>query len=93
MSQSTLFYSELLEKNNFMSKSSKICNCDESGMPLEHKQLKILALKGTKKVRQYSSSNKTVLGSGGSRGGFIGFTLLPEYYYVMLVWRPAAVLH
>ena len=34
-------------------------NCDESGMPLQHKIPKILLVKGNKKVRQVSSGNKT----------------------------------
>ena len=50
---------ETLEKYDLMDKPSQVYNCDESGMPLEHKQPKTLALKGTKKVRQCTSGNKT----------------------------------
>ena len=35
-----------------MDKPSQIYNCDESEMPLEHKQPRTLALKEAKKVRQ-----------------------------------------
>ena len=42
-----------------MDKPAQIYNCDESGMPLEHKLPKTIAAKGTKKVRQRSSGNKT----------------------------------
>ena len=52
---------ETLEKHDLMDKPSQLYNCDESGMPLEHKQPKTLALKGTKKVRQCISGNKTQL--------------------------------
>ena len=50
---------DTLKKHDLMNKPSQIYNCDESGMPLEHKQPKTIALKGTKKVRQLSSGNKT----------------------------------
>ena len=43
---------ETLEKNGLMDKPAQLYNCDESGMPLEHKLPKTIALKGTKKVRQ-----------------------------------------
>ncbi len=34
---------------------SQIYNCDDSGMPLEHKLPRVVSLKGTKKVRQKSA--------------------------------------
>ena len=40
-------------------KPSQIYNCDESGMPLQHKMPKVITTKGIKKVRQCSSGNKT----------------------------------
>ena len=39
--------------------SSQIYNCDESGLPLEHKLLKIVGPRGMKKVRQCTSGTKT----------------------------------
>ena len=65
---------ETLEKYDLMDRPSQVYNCDESGMPLEHKQPKTLALKGTKKVRQCTSSNKmqtTVLGRVSATGQVI----------------------
>ncbi len=50
---------ETLDKYNLKDKPSQIYNCDESGMPLEHKPPRIVSAKGTKKVRQISSGNKT----------------------------------
>ena len=50
---------ETLEKHGLKDKPSQIYNCDESGMPLEHKLPRVISIKGTKKVRQVSSGNKT----------------------------------
>ena len=56
-------YFDLLEKtlseHNLKDKPSQIYNCDELGMPLEHKLRRVISIKGTKKVRQVSSGNKT----------------------------------
>ena len=65
---------ETLEKNGLMDKPAQLYNCDESGMPLEHKLPKTIALKGTKKVRQVTSGNKTqitVLGCVNATGSAI----------------------
>ena len=62
---------ETLEKHDLMEKPSQIYNCDESGMPLEHKMPKTVAQKGTKKVRQRSSGNKaqiSILACGSATG-------------------------
>lgn len=50
---------ETLKEHDLLGKPAQIYNCDESGMPLEHKLPKIISVKGTKKVRQISSGNKT----------------------------------
>lgn len=58
---------ETLEEYDLTDKPAQIYNCDESGMPLEHKLPKTITEKGTKKVRQITSGNKTqitVLGCG-----------------------------
>ena len=56
-------YFDLLEsvltEHGLKDKPSQVYNCDESGMPLQHKIPKILSVKGTKKVCQVSSGNKT----------------------------------
>ena len=56
-------YFDLLEKTlsdaGLKDKPAQIYNCDESGMPLEFKIPKVIAAKGTKKVRQCSSGSKT----------------------------------
>jgi len=44
---------------------SQIYNCDESGMPLQHKAPKVIAVKGTKKVRQ---TQITILGCANASG-------------------------
>ena len=57
------YYFELLKKtlevNGLMDKPNRIYNMDESGMPLDHRQPKRIAPKGTKKVHGPSSGNKT----------------------------------
>ena len=50
---------ETLDKYDLKGKPSQIYNCDESGMPLEHKMPRTISAKGTKKVRQCSFGNKT----------------------------------
>ena len=65
MTNSTVFkdYFDLLDKTlseyGIKDKPAQIYNCDESGMPLEFKMPKVIAAKGTKKVRQCSSGSKT----------------------------------
>ena len=56
-----LFYllGETFTKYDLKDKPSQIYNCDESGMPLEHKLPRVVAIKGTKKVRQISSGNNS----------------------------------
>ena len=49
---------ETLEKNDLMHKPSQIYNCDESGMPLEHKLPRTVSPKGVKKVRQGSRAKQ-----------------------------------
>ena len=48
-----------MTKHGLKNKPSQIYNCDESGMPLQHKVPKVLSVKGAKKVRQVSSGNNT----------------------------------
>ena len=43
---------EVLVKYNLKDKPSHIYNCDESGMPLEHKPPRVISPKGAKKVCQ-----------------------------------------
>ena len=65
---------ETFTKYDLKDKPSQIYNCDESGMPLEHKLPRVVAIKGTKKVRQISSGNKTqitVLGCCSASGQVI----------------------
>ena len=50
---------ETLDEFDLKDKPSQIYNCDKSGMPLEHMPPCVVAVKGTKKVRQVSSGNKT----------------------------------
>ena len=50
---------ETLSKHGLKDKPSQIYNCDESGIPLEHKLPKIVAPRGMKKVRQCTSGTKT----------------------------------
>ena len=50
---------DTLLKHLLFDKPSQVYNCDESGMPLEHKMPRTIAEKGVKKVRQHSSGNKT----------------------------------
>ena len=49
---------ETLLKYGIKDKPAQIYNCDESGMPLEHKMSKVITLKGAKKVRQISSGTR-----------------------------------
>ena len=50
---------ETLVKHGLLDKPAHIYNCDESGMPLQHKMPKIVAQRGTKKVCQRPSGDKT----------------------------------
>jgi len=50
---------ETLTKYGIKDKPAQIYNCDEIGMPLEHKMPKVIAAKGTKKVWQCTSGTKT----------------------------------
>ena len=68
------FLGETFTKYDLKDKPSQIYNSDESGMPLEHKLPRVVAIKGTKKVRQISSGNKTqitVLGCCSASGQVI----------------------
>ena len=62
---------ETLESNDLLNKPSCIYNMDESGMPLDYKQPKRIALKGMKKVHGLSTGNKsqiTIVGCGNAAG-------------------------
>ena len=48
-----------LEENELTTKPSRIFNMDESGMPLDPKQLKCVAPRGMKKVHGQASGDKT----------------------------------
>ena len=68
-------YFSLLQKtltdNDILNKPARIFNMDETGMPLDAKQLKGVALKGIKKVQGPASGNKsqiTVVASANSSG-------------------------
>ena len=64
-----------------------IYNMDETGMPLDHKQLKRIALKGIKKVHGSSSGNKmqiTVISCANTAG-----TMLP----LMVVFKGERLNH
>ena len=50
---------ETLDGNNLFDKPSLIYNMDESGMPLDHKQLKRVVTKGIKKVHGQASGDKS----------------------------------
>ncbi len=47
---------DTLREYDLIDKPAQLYNCDESGMPLEHKIPKMVTLKGSKKVRQINSS-------------------------------------
>ena len=49
---------EVLEKNKLMDAPAQIYNVDETGLAYEHRPQKIVTLKGQKKVRCRTSSNK-----------------------------------
>ena len=58
---------DVMEENNLM----QIYNVDESGMPLEHRPLRVLTKKGQRKVRCRTSGNKsqvTVIGCVSAAG-------------------------
>ena len=65
---------DVLTKNGLKDRPSHIYNCDESGLPLQHKIPKVISMKGTKKVHQVSSGNKTqitILGCASATGQVI----------------------
>jgi len=65
---------DVLTNNMLKDKPGQINNCDKSGMLLQHKIPKVGSIKGTKKVHQVSSGNKTqitVLGCASATGQVI----------------------
>ncbi|XP_065894182.1 uncharacterized protein [Dysidea avara] len=48
----------VLTENNLMDKPGQIYNVDESGMPLDHRSLHVVARRGQRKVRYCTSGNK-----------------------------------
>ena len=86
-------YYILLEKtlkdNDLFNCPNKIFNMDESGLPLDHKPSKVIALRGTKKVHCHTSGNKmqiTILACANAAGTaippmiiFEGKRLNPEW--------------
>ena len=69
-----IFFVKHLRSTTWKDKPSQIYNCNESGMPLEHKLPCVVAIKGTKKVWQISSGSKTqitVLGCCSASGQVI----------------------
>jgi len=65
---------DILTKDGLKDRPSQIYNCDESGMPLQHKIPKVISMKGAKKICQVSSGNKTqitILGYASATGQVI----------------------
>ena len=65
---------ETLNKHKLFNSASRIYNMDESGMPLDHKPPKVVALRGAKKVHCRTSGNKaqiTVLACANAAGNVI----------------------
>ena len=54
-------HEECLQKNKILNKPSCIFNCDESGMPLNPKCLKVVAEKGTKNPSYLTGGDKSQL--------------------------------
>ena len=52
------FLWKTLTEHDLLDRPSMIFNMDESGMPLDHKQLKRIAERGVKKVHGHASGNK-----------------------------------
>ncbi len=74
------YFKLLKETYDLLDKPGQIYNCDESGMPLEHKLSRTVSPKGVKKVRQLTSGNKTqitVLACGNA----IGQALPPMVFF------------
>ena len=77
---------ETLTKHGLKDKPGQIYNCDESGIPLEHKLPRIIAAKGTKKVRQRTSGTKTqitILACANAAGRTIPLGEVPATLYGM----------
>ncbi len=53
------YFKETLEKHDLLNKPALIYNVDETGMPLDPRQLKRVAKKGAKKVHGRTSGNKS----------------------------------
>ena len=50
---------DVMMKHGLKGRLSQIYNCDESGMPLQHKVPKVISAKGCKKVCQVRKRKKT----------------------------------
>ena len=62
---------KIMEENKLTDKPGQVYNVDETGMPLDHRPPKVLAVKGQKKVRYCTSGNKsqiTVIGCVNATG-------------------------
>ena len=78
-----------MAKHNLLNKPVQCYNMDESGMPLDHKQPKVVTKKGMKKVYGPASGNKsqiTIVACGNAAGTtlppmviFRGEKLNPEW--------------
>ena len=71
-------YFELLKatliENDLLDKPAQIYNCDESGLPLDHKMPRVIAKREAKKIRLRTSGNKTqisILACGSAVGAMI----------------------
>ena len=63
-----------LKTNGLLDCPNRIFNMDESGIPLDHKPSKVIALKGTKKVHCRTSGNKmqiTIIACANAAGSVI----------------------
>ena len=49
----------MLREKDLLNRTNFIYNMDDSGLPLDHKQLKRIAVKGSKKVHGQASGNKS----------------------------------
>ena len=51
-------FEETLDQNDLSSKPCQIYNCDETGMPLDQRPIKVIAQKGQKHTQSITTGNK-----------------------------------
>ena len=84
----------VLDKEGMMDKPAQIYNVDETGMPLDHHPPHVVVRKGQKKVRYWSSGNKsqvTAVGCMNAAGSGIPSFVIQDAKSLNMLWTKGEV--